>query len=100
MVPRYLAAFSIGLRAVAISLSGILAAVIATKIALPKDIVFTPEVVETVYTSYFYMLAQVAAFMAVLTLGLSKVIQKLIARGEALEAEEKAKISMDPEVQS
>ncbi|MDD9194541.1 peptide MFS transporter [Aliivibrio sp. S3MY1] len=100
MVPRYLAAFSIGLRAVAISLSGILAAVIATKIALPKDIVFTPEVVETVYTSYFYMLAQVAAFMAILTLGLSKVIQRLIARGEALEAEEKIEVTMKPESQS
>lgn len=89
MVPRYLAAFSIGLRAVAISLSGILAAVIATKIALPKDIVFTPEVVEAVYTGYFYMLAQIAAFMSVLTFALSRVIQKLILRGEALEAEEK-----------
>jgi amino acid/peptide:H+ symporter len=88
MVPRYLAAFSIGLRAVAISLSGILAAVIATKIALPKDIVFTPEVVEAVYTGYFYMLAQIAVFMSVLTFALSRVIQKLILRGEALEAEE------------
>ena len=46
------------------------------------------------------MLAQVAAFMAVLTLGLSKVIQRLIARGEELEAEEKADASMKPEVQS
>ncbi|MCJ8349063.1 peptide MFS transporter [Moritella sp.] len=88
MVPRYLAAFSVGLRAVAISLSGILAAVIATKIALPKDIVFTPEVVEAVYTGYFYMLAQIAAFMSVLTFALSRFIQGLVTRGEALEAEE------------
>ncbi|QUM75786.1 peptide MFS transporter [Moritella sp. 24] len=90
MVPRHLAAFSIGLRAVAISLSGILAAVIATKIALPKDIIFTPEVVEAVYTSYFYMLAQIAAFMSILTFALSRFIQGLLARGEALEAEENA----------
>lgn len=99
MVPRYLAAFSIGLRAVAISLSGILAAVIATKIALPKDIVFTHEVVESVYTGYFYMLAQIAAFMAVLTFGLSRVIQNLIERGEALEKEEQEqKQTLEPQL--
>ncbi|EAS40952.1 hypothetical transport protein, partial [Photobacterium profundum 3TCK] len=41
------------------------------------------------YTGYFYMLAQIAAFMSVLTFALSRVIQKLILRGEELEAEEK-----------
>ena len=85
MVPRYLSAFAIGLRSVALSLSGILAAVISTKIALPKDQVLTPEIIEGVYASYFYNLAILAIVMAVVTLGLSKVIAKLISKGEELE---------------
>ncbi|WP_299020055.1 peptide MFS transporter [uncultured Photobacterium sp.] len=85
MVPRYLSAFAIGLRSVALSLSGILAAVISTKIALPKDQVLTPEIIEGVYASYFYNLAMLAVVMAVVTLMLSKVIAKLIRKGEELE---------------
>ncbi|OLQ71667.1 MFS transporter [Photobacterium proteolyticum] len=88
MVPRYLSAFSMGLRAVALSLSGIVAAVISTKIALPKDQVLTPEIIEGVYASYFYNLAILAVVMAVVTLGLSKVIAKLIRKGEELEQQE------------
>ncbi|MCW8331996.1 peptide MFS transporter [Photobacterium sp. SDRW27] len=85
MVPRYLSAFAIGLRSVALSLSGILAAVISTKIALPKDQVLTPEIIEGVYASYFYNLAMLAVVMAFVTLLLSKVIAKLIRKGEELE---------------
>ncbi len=87
MVPRYLSAFAIGLRSVTLSLSGILAAVISTKIALPKDQVLTPEIIEGVYTGYFTNLALFAVVMAIVTLLLSKLIGKLIARGEALERE-------------
>ncbi len=86
MVPRYLSSFAIGMKAVSLSLSGILAAVISTKIALPKGIVLTPEVVETVYAGFFYNLAIMAVVMAVVTLGLSKVIGAMVAKGEALEA--------------
>ncbi|MGR5145582.1 peptide MFS transporter [Photobacterium alginatilyticum] len=85
MVPRYLSAFAIGLRSVALSLSGILAAVISTRIALPKDQVLTQEIIEGVYTSYFYNLAILAVVMAFVTLLLSKVIAKLIRKGEELE---------------
>ena len=85
MVPRYLSAFAIGLRSVALSLSGILAAVISTKIALPKDQVLTPEIIEGVYANYFYNLAALAVVMAFVTLLLSKVIAKLVRRGEELE---------------
>lgn len=85
MVPRYLSAFSMGLRAVALSLSGILAAVISTKIALPKDQVLTQEIIENVYTNYFYTLAVFAFLMVFVTLALSKVIAKLIRKGEELE---------------
>ena len=88
MVPKHLSAFAMGLRAVALSLSGIIAAVISTHIALPKDIEFTQEVVESVYTGYFFNLAMLAVVMAVVTLILSKVIGRLIAKGEAIEAEE------------
>ncbi|KLV03814.1 MFS transporter [Photobacterium aquae] len=85
MVPRYLSAFAIGLRSVALSLSGILAAVISTRIALPKDQVLTPEIIEGVYASYFFNLAILAVVMAVITLALSKVIAKLVSKGEELE---------------
>ncbi len=85
MVPRHLSAFAIGLRSVALSLSGILAAVISTRIALPKDQVLTTEIIEGVYASYFFNLAMLAVVMAVITLMLSKVIGKLVAKGEALE---------------
>ncbi len=91
MVPRHLSAFAIGLRSVALSLSGILAAVISTRIALPKDQVLTQEVIEGVYSSYFFNLAMLAIVMALITLVLSKVISKLIAKGEALEKESSVK---------
>ncbi len=87
MVPRYLSAFAIGLRSVTLSLSGILAAVISTKIALPKDQVLTPEIIDGVYAGYFTNLAIFAVVMAIVTLLLSRLIGKLIARGEALEQE-------------
>ncbi len=88
MVPRHLSAFAVGLRAVALSLSGIFAAVISTRIALPKDIVLTPEVVESVYAGFFYNLGFLALVMVVVTLGLAKVIKIMVARGEALEQEQ------------
>ncbi|PSU34592.1 peptide MFS transporter [Photobacterium lutimaris] len=91
MVPRYLSAFSIGLRSVALSLSGILAAVISTKIALPKDVELTQEIIESVYASYFFNLAILAVVMAFVTLALSKVITKLIRKGEELEKEDDVK---------
>ena len=90
MVPRYLSAFAIGVRSVTLSLSGILAAVISTRIALPKDLELTAEVVQGVYSSYFINLALFAVVMAVITLGLSKVIGALVAKGEALEKQETA----------
>lgn len=82
MVPKYLSAFAIGLRSITLSLSGILAAVISTKIALPKDIELTTEVVQNVYGSYFYNLAMMAVVAAIVTLMLSKVISNLIAKGD------------------
>lgn len=88
MVPKHLSAFAIGLRSVTLSLSGILAAVISTKIALPKDQVLTPEIVQGVYTGYFTQLALFAVLMAVVTLLLSKVIARLVAKGERLENED------------
>ncbi len=88
MVPRYMSAFAIGLRSVALSLSGILAAVISTRIALPKGQVLTQEIIEGVYASYFYNLAILAVVMAFVTLLLSKVIAKLIRKGEELEQQE------------
>ena len=88
MVPKSFSAFAIGLRSVTLSLSGILAAVISTKIALPKDVVLTPEIIDSVYAGYFTNLALAAVAMAGVTLVLSRVISKLIAKGEALEAEE------------
>ena len=83
MMPRHLAAFGVGMRAVTLSLSGILSAVIATKIALPKDLVLTPEVVNSVYTPFFYKLSVMAVVMAFVTLGLSRVIGKMIAKGNS-----------------
>lgn len=88
MVPKHLSAFAMGLRSVALSLSGILAAVISTRIALPKDQVLTTEIIEGVYTGYFFNLAMLAVVMAVITLVLSRVIAGLVARGEALENSE------------
>ncbi|MGF1686881.1 peptide MFS transporter [Photobacterium japonica] len=90
MVPRYLSAFSIGLRSVALSLSGILAAVISTRIALPKGQALTPEIIENVYASYFFNLAILAVVMAFVTLALSKVITSLVQKGEAIEKAEQA----------
>ena len=85
MVPKSVSAFAIGLRAVTLSLSGILAAVISTKIALPKNIELTPEIIDTVYHSFFVKLSIGAVVMALITFGLSKVIQQLIAKSETLE---------------
>jgi dipeptide/tripeptide permease len=85
MVPKHLSAFAIGLRSITLSLSGILAAVISTKIALPKDIELTTEVVENVYGGYFYNLAIMAVVAAIVTLLLSKVIANLIAKGDVIE---------------
>lgn len=96
MVPRYLSAFSMGLRSVALSLSGIFAAVISTRIALPKDVELTQEIIENVYAGYFFNLAVFAVVMAFVTLALSKVITKLIRKGEELEKEEETK-SLTPQ---
>ncbi|MTI13452.1 MFS transporter [Sansalvadorimonas verongulae] len=85
MVPKRMSGFAVGLRAVTLSLSGIFAAVISTHIALPKDIVLTHEVVENVYGSFFYTLGMLAVGMSVVTLGLSKVISKMIARSKQIE---------------
>ena len=90
MVPRHLSAFAVGLRSVAISLSGILAAVISTRIALPRDQVLTPDLVQSVYADYFFGLGMMAAVMVVITLLLSRVIGKMVARGNAIEEENKA----------
>ncbi|MGF1684688.1 peptide MFS transporter [Photobacterium minamisatsumaniensis] len=89
MVPRYLSAFAIGLRSVALSLSGILAAVISTRIALPKDQVLTQDIIENVYASYFFNLAIMAVVMVFVTLALSKVITNLVRKGEELEQQNK-----------
>ena len=88
MVPRHLSAFAIGLRSVSLSLSSILAAVISTKIALPKDQALTLDIIEGVYAGYFSNLAILAVVMCVITLLLSWVINKLIAKGDALEKDE------------
>ncbi len=88
MVPKTVSAFAIGLRAVTLSLSGILAAVISTKIALPKDIELTAEVINNVYTGYFTNLSLAAVLLFGVTLILSKVIQALIAKSEFAEAQE------------
>ena len=85
MVPRSMSAFAIGLRAVTLSLSGIFAAVISTRIALPKNVELTQELVETVYSGFFYNLALLAVAMAIITVFLAKLINWMIARGEALE---------------
>ena len=85
MVPKSVSAFAVGLRSVALSLSGIFAAVISTKIALPKDIELTTDVIDTVYTGYFVNLAIAAVVMFFVTLLLSKFIKHLIAKGEAIE---------------
>ena len=85
MVPRSMSAFAIGLRAVTLSLSGIFAAVISTRIALPKNVEMTQELVETVYSGFFYNLALLAVAMAIITIFLAKLINWMIARGEALE---------------
>lgn len=90
MVPRGLSAFAIGLRAVTLSLSGILAAVISTRIALPKDVELTPDLINNVYTGYFTNLALAACAMFLITLMLSKVIAKLIAKSQAIEQEDTA----------
>lgn len=97
MVPRYLSAFAIGLRSVALSLSGIFAAVISTRIALPKGQVLTPEIIEGVYANYFYTLAALAVVMAFVTLGLSKVIMKLIRKGEELERQGDETLTSQPQ---
>lgn len=88
MVPRCMSAFAIGLRAVTLSLSGIFAAVISTSIALPRNVELTQELVETVYSGFFYNLALLAIAMALITVVLSKVIGWMVARGEMLAQEE------------
>ncbi|WP_461537105.1 peptide MFS transporter [Spongorhabdus nitratireducens] len=88
MVPKSVSAFAVGLRAVTLSLSGILAAVISTKIALPKDVELTSEIINGVYTGYFTNLALAAVGMAFVTLFLSKIIARLVAKGEELEQQE------------
>ena len=88
MVPKSVSAFAMGLRAVTLSLSGILAAVISTKIALPKDIELTTEVINNVYTGYFTNLALAAFVMFFVTLMLSRLIKRLIARSEAIAYQE------------
>ena len=90
MVPRRLSAFAVGLRSVAISLSGILAAVISTRIALPRNQELTQELVQSVYADYFFGLGMMAAVMVVITLMLSRVIGKMVAKGNAIEEESKA----------
>ena len=88
LMPQRLRAFGIGLRSVSLSLSGIVAAIISTKIALPKDIVLTPEVVQTVYGDYFQTLGLAALAMALITIALSQIIKRMVARGKAIEAGE------------
>ena len=85
MVPKRMSGFAVGLRAVTLSLSGIFAAVISTRIALPRDIVLTPDIVQSVYGDFFYTLGFMAIGMSIVTFGLSRVISKMIARSTAIE---------------
>ncbi|MTI13451.1 MFS transporter [Sansalvadorimonas verongulae] len=93
MVPKRLSGFAVGLRSVTLSLSGIFAAVISTRIALPRDITLTTDVVENAYGSFFYNLGYLALAMAVVTLLLSRVISKMLARSKAIEAGEGAELA-------
>lgn len=96
MVPKRLSGFAVGLRAVTLSLSGIFAAVISTRIALPRDITLTTDVVQNVYGSFFYNLGYLALAMAAVALVLSKVISKMVARSDAIAAGEvTARVTMN-----
>ena len=88
MMPKRLRAFGIGLRSVSLSLSGLVAAIISTRIALPKDIVLTPEVVQTVYGDFFHTLGIAAIVMALVTMGLAQIIKRMVARGQTIETGE------------
>ncbi|PJE80023.1 Dipeptide and tripeptide permease A [invertebrate metagenome] len=82
LVPERMSAFAIGLRSVALSLSGILAASMSTSIALPKGQIITQTVIDAVYAGYFFKLAVMALVMAVLTFILARIITRLVKKGE------------------
>lgn len=85
MCPVYLKAFAVGLKTVSLSLSGIFAAVIATKIALPKAEVLSVDVVGAVYGTYFYQLGAFALIMSLITLFISKYIASLVAKSQSFD---------------
>ncbi|WP_252179367.1 oligopeptide:H+ symporter [Endozoicomonas sp. 4G] len=80
MAPKDLSAFTMGMRSIALSLSGLFAARLSTSIALPKDIEFTQSVVESAYYDYFLKLAIFAGIMVFVTIFLSRVINRLVEK--------------------
>ena len=78
VAPKGIENFSVSLKSVAISLSGIIGAVLSTKISLEKGQKITQEIVQNIYGDYFFTLTIWAIVMVFIALIASKLIQKLI----------------------
>lgn len=78
VVPKHIENFSVGLKSVAISLSGIIGAVLSTSISLEKGQTITQDIVQTVYGDYFTSLTIWAIVMVGVALIASAIIRKMI----------------------
>lgn len=79
VTPKHIENFSVSLFSVAVALSGIIAAVFSTSIALNKDQQITQEIVQNVYGGYFSTLTVWAVVMVGVALLASFAIRKMLA---------------------
>lgn len=77
VAPKGIENFSVSLKSVAISLSGIIGAVLSTKISLEKGQEVSQEIVQKIYGEFFFTLTIWAIVMVFVALIASKLIQRL-----------------------
>lgn len=78
VAPKRIENFCVSLKSVAISLSGILGAVLSTAISLEKGQKVTQDIVQNVYGDYFSTLTVWAVVMVIVALCASVVIKKML----------------------
>lgn len=82
VAPKGIENFSVSLFSVSLALSGIIGAVISTKIALKHDQQITKEIIHSVYGNFFSTLTFMAVVMVIIALLASFLVRKMIAHAE------------------
>ncbi len=85
VAPKNISGFSVSLFMVAMALSGIVAAVFSTSIALEKGVELTQEIAINTYGNFFMMLTFLAIAMVVVAFISSFVIKKMLKAADALD---------------